>query len=108
MIDQTIPSLFFISSIALLRVLLFFPFQFVFRGLPGSPLFEFLFDYVGQRIAKNFPREKMAAVKPEAGKAAVGEEATVHRIRITLTSRLDCTSMNEIYVDFANCFCLGV
>ena len=29
----------------------------------------------------------MAAVKPEAGKAAVGEEATVHRIRITLTSR---------------------
>merc|ERR1711962_219283 len=31
--------------------------------------------------------KKMAAVKPEAGKAAVGEEATVHRIRITLTSR---------------------
>ena len=29
----------------------------------------------------------MAAVKPEAGKAAAGEEATVHRIRITLTSR---------------------
>lgn len=29
----------------------------------------------------------MAAVKPEAGKAATGEEATVHRIRITLTSR---------------------
>ena len=29
----------------------------------------------------------MAAVKPEAGKAAAGEEAIVHRIRITLTSR---------------------
>merc|ERR1712189_27734 len=31
--------------------------------------------------------KKMAAVKPEAGKTGVAEEATVHRIRITLTSR---------------------
>merc|ERR1719431_300766 len=40
----------------------------------------------------------MAAVKPEAGKGVAGEEAPVHRIRITLTSR-NVKSLEKVCAD---------